>query len=265
MKMNAIRLAAAVLAIAAAPTAMTADYMINDYATEYDWGWSAYCTADIGYGRPHITLSLTYWTMRFRAMRDEDIYRPAIFLDGDASLGPQRPSQSEQYIASQVCTTTDGSGEPYDCEELDEEFQITYSLSGVRGTQQAWVTNSTYRTYFDQEDRERYNRNIRWSSASVYWTDYPDELFATNEAKSLRINMGGSRDFSHERSTSDHIRHQRINYSHGAEVMKLLKACMDRHVAAGRVDLPDGTASVQEIRSGLAREARALMEARRSH
>ncbi len=257
MKMNAIRLAAAVLAIAAAPTAMTADWVINDFATEYDWGWNASCRADIGYGQPDIMLTLSEWTMRFRATRGEDIYRPTIALDGDASLGLRRPS-SEHAYSSRTCTRT-GSTAGFDCEEFQEEFRITYSLSGVRGTQEAWVSNSTYRTYRAEEGR---TDDVWWSSANVLWMDYPAELFATNEAKSLRINMSGSLDNFGKRVTTDHRRHQRINYSHGAEVMKLLKACMDRHVAAGRVDLPDGTASVQEIKSGLAREARALMEAR---
>lgn len=265
MKMNAIRLAAAVLAIAAAPTAMTADWVINDNFTEYEWGTSVNCAANIGYGTSVLDLNLSQTTMEMRFWRGEDIYRPTISLDGDASQGSRRPtSQNQRYFRSQACVfrpAEDGSGR-WDCEDLDTQFRVTYSLSGVRDTQQAWVFNTTWRYYYNEEDRERYSRDISWSRASVSWLDYPDELFDTNEAKSLRINMSGSRDYLSERSTTDHVRHQRINYSHGAEVMKLLRACIDRHIAAGRVT-PPGTASIQEIRSGLEREARARMEARR--
>ena len=266
MKMNAIRLAAAVLAIAAAPTAMSADWVINDNFTEYEWGTSVNCSANIGYGTPELSLNLSSSTMEMRFWRGEDIYLPTISLDGDASQGSRRStSQNQRYFRSQACVlrpAEDGSGR-WDCEDLDAEFRITYSLSGVRGTQQAWVRNTTWRSYYSEEEQETRGRAIRWSQADVSWLDYPDTLFETNEAKSLRINMSGSRDFLGERSTNDHVRHQRINYSHGAEVMKLLRACIDRHIAAGRVT-PPGTASIQEIRSGLEREAQARMEARRS-
>ena len=259
MKVNAIRLAAVVLAVAAAPTAIGDGYFIRDLFTEYDSGGDAACFADVGgkSDRSDITLALSVYTMATRSRageQGEDIYRPIVYLDGDAGAGPRRTSHGFNPMLLN-CTTSPEDGR--ECTPSEDEYRITYSLSGARGTQEAWVFNSTDTTY---------NRHggVSWSYATVMWLDYPDNLFETNESKSIRINMGGVGDGRGMRTTHEHLRHQRINYRYGAEVLKLLRACIDRHIAAGRVTPPDGTASIQEIRSGLEREARARMEARRS-
>ena len=122
----------------------------------------------------------------------------------------------------------------------EREYQFSYSLSGVQGTQRAWVFGDR-NWVIDSEDN-----TLLVDSATTYWLDYPAAMFDTNASKSIRITMGGVRRES--RAAENHWQHQRFSYSHGAEMMALMRSCIDAHIRRGHVDLPDGSESIQEIK-----------------
>ena len=256
------------MALAAHNAAAT--WALQEEATYYGFnlngtGWSVQCPVHIrGVGRDTI-LDMGRSSMDIRYVLGEDIYRPIVQLAGDASNGELRPAENsfngllsyQQDDLSQECVYNtpielegdydwirDGSNDIVTgttvpvggsgCKNLGVQYRITYSLG--EGTspwprREAWVYNTTYRSY-NEEGR------LAWTSARVYWLDYPDDLFDTDETKTLRINMTGSRDRRQMRNTNSHIRNQSIIYSRGTEMLRLQRACIDRHVAGGRILLP---------------------------
>ena len=218
-----------------------------------------------------MTVQLDESTMNVRHAQGEDIYRPFIGLRGDASNGETRPAgrldghwrdlseecvtntpielegdyrsirdASDNWIGRGTTVPVGGDG----CKSLGVQYRITYSLGEGAWPwprEEAWVYNTTNRTYHD-------DGSVRYSSATVVWLDYPDYLFDTDETKTLRIDMNGSRDYLQVRNTISHVRHQSLSYNRGAELLRLQKACIDRNAAIGRIDLPGTpTAPIKRI------------------
>ena len=258
-------LVTALLALAAHDAAAT--WTLAETATNYEWGWSTFCDVQIR-GAETTVVEMNRGTMHVRHALGEDIYRPIISLAGDASNGETRPSifdgsddyRGVNYDLSEECvyntpielegdyrwrrdasdnwlgrgTTVPAGGDG--CKVLGVQYRITYSLGEGAWPwprEEAWVYNTTTRTYRD-------DGTLRNSYATVRWLDYPDDLFDTDETKTLRINMNGSRDYLGMRTTWDHIRHQNVVYSRGAEMLRLQRACIDRNAAIGRIVLPSG-------------------------
>ena len=256
MCMRTIRLAAALLAMTSASTAMAANWRINSHANPIGGGaWIAGCEAYVGDVEDDFRLELDEDTLALRFLRGEDIYRPVLVLQSDASQGRSRPKQTESPAVNCAVYGTyleildDGEQfhysphwETLQCVEPNDEreFQFSYSLSGVQGTQRAWVFGDR-NWVIDSEDN-----TLLVDSATTYWLDYPPAMFDTNASKSIRITMGGVRRES--RAAENHWQHQRFSYSHGAEMMALMRSCIDAHIRRGHVDLPNGSESIQEIK-----------------
>lgn len=249
MSMRPIRLAMALLAMASASTAMSANWRINSYADVVVGVWVAGCEAYVGDTEDDFRLELDEETLALRAQRREDIYRPVLILESDASQGARRARQS---AGPDLDTTYYAATDTWFFQEPVNEFRISYSLTGVQGTQRAWV--------FSDRDRWFDATNILiLDSATTYWLDYPAAMFDSNASKSIRITAGGVRRGG--RAADNHWQHQRFSYSHGAEMMALMRSCIDAHIERGHVDLPDGSASVREIKR---RRAERELKARHS-
>ena len=207
--------------------------------------------------------------MMARSLRGEDIYRPILVINNDARLGESRPSTMSTPRSAQC--VYGGSTENYvACDLHEEEFRITYSLDNRTPAelrrlpspevQEAWVYNLLSRfldtRVADDGTSEDYTQ---YEVGRFLWVDYPDNLFDTNESKTLRINVAGSR---YSEGAENHVRSELFTYSHAADMLRSQRDCVDRHVEAGRLVLPDGTESMQQIREALMRQAIEGVDAR---
>ena len=198
--------------------------------------------------------------MALRSLREEDIYRPLLVITNDASQGENRPNdvipRSSQCLA--------GGSFGYVCDSLDEEYRITYSLDNRTPAelrrlpspeaQEAWVKVVTTRYYNSrQTDDGTFEDILSLTLGSFQWLDYPDNLFDTNESKTLRINVAGSRYL--DSAANNHVANQLFTYSHGADMLRSQRDCVDRHVEGGRLVLPDGTESMSRLEKALMRRA----------
>ena len=153
----------------------------------------------------------------------EDVYRPwlNIFTRVDVQAR-SRPTEGVQPSLS--CDVSYGR---FDCDFERTEYRLTLQLDGENRRHDLWAAQFTYRLH---DESGNYIRN----QAAAVLSDYPlEEMFGTDDRRSLKFNMSGILDQSKE-GVQQHWMALRTTYSYGRDAIKQLRRCVDQHLKAGR-------------------------------
>ncbi len=138
----------------------------------------------------------------------------------------------------------------WSCAPNPNEYRVVYQWGAQSGRQEAWLHSSEIYEY-DGTARAPSER------AGFYWPDYPEELFASDDALSIRLifaGMGALHPFDTRRAQFHHTS-QRFTFDFGRATLQALEKCLDDHRRGGRLDLggspePAGVARTWHLPTG---------------
>lgn len=244
------RIVSVVLVAAVSGAVHAHEWIIDEKADELDSGskWAG-CFGFLGSHDSaawdtNSTLQLwtNNWTMYVRNARgDDDVLKPLLFLAGvRADRGRSRPLGFPQF--GRTC-------DEEECEADLNEFRISYQLDHSRRATEAWVqryyAEGPHTFVFRRESAEEEPFFLEYPS--VYWPDYPDEMFNTDATRSIRLNFGGigSGNLTDSPRPRRHHSHIRFTYAYGLDAMNAVNECVQDHLKSGRLDNPYEDTAVQ--------------------
>ena len=210
--------------------------VVNDYPM---------CTASLNLGASDIlrpvghprsfSLMVVPWTLTERRERGEEETKPVMYLRG---FGPHHTRSRVSPTGFQLfnCWLRGYDvGEVVEhCELDDSEHRITYRI-GREDTEEAWVSVGTNPGKAILYGEGRSNVPATFTRATQYsiWLDHPDEMFATNEPRTISINAGGNTRPDPNGLVSPSV--LRFELRDAKWAMAWMQRCAQRHLDTGRL------------------------------
>ena len=187
------------------------------------------------FGQPRsLILTVLPWTLTERRERGEEETKPVTWLRG---FGPHhtRSRVSPTEFGLYNCWLRGNDEDVVEhCEVDRDEHRITYRI-GNGDTEEAWVsvgTNPGYANLYG-EGRSRVPAQVSRAAQYSIWLDHPDEMFATNEPRTININAGGNTRPDRNGLVSPSV--LRFELRDAKWAMAWLQRCAQRHLDTGRL------------------------------
>ena len=187
-----------------------------------------------------MTLNVTDHSIAKRREFGHDPYKPMLSLVGNPLKGPKREAIFLEGGVVRVWRGTFDDRNLFHVSSTSEtsgfEYRVRYRVDGGP-IGDAWVTPSGSARI--DETRPDQPRLLLDSLRIAYqWVDWPDELFETDERRSLLMRHEGLATLNDVTRPFDHLHRWNVSYSFtgGKTAISRLQECVERHVEAGRLD-----------------------------
>ena len=248
------RLSIAVLTVLAGSSSAS-QWAVEKTASEGDDGWAVACRAypvvHETSGLPSSSLSIFFSTDTIVLQETRgapDVMKPMLIISARSNRGQSRPNETP--LISVECPYNEDTGTPV-CDKLDfHEYRMRYRID-ANSPQDAWVQSVVVEApYVWAPGAHWLEEDALLESALSYWYDWPEELFTTDDWRSVKLRFGGMGRIYPDDERRPQLHHMalRFTYAYGADTMATFNQCVEDHIRFGRLARPE---SMEEAETGL--------------